>query len=208
MFVLDPKLQNGQKLPKWNHRSRLGQFLGFLDEQSSLVALVQNLITNYVSPQYHLVFDDLFQTVFSSGPLDSMTDAICSNLFDTNRDFYFEDEFDSDGNIVYHTPPLDEVWLDEFEQRDRKERLCHQKDITEQREHARCADLRSAPPLPPCAPVLPSIVNDDDSSLPCTPMLPSIESDIDDFVPPVLHQEGDISPDPDPEPVRENHGWA
>ena len=28
-YVLKPKLQNGQKLPKWNCWSRLGQFLGY-----------------------------------------------------------------------------------------------------------------------------------------------------------------------------------
>ncbi len=28
-YVLEPKLQNGQKLPKWNRWSRLGQFLGY-----------------------------------------------------------------------------------------------------------------------------------------------------------------------------------
>ena len=40
VFVLDPKLQDGKKIPKWNRRSRLGQFLGFSDEHSSLVANV------------------------------------------------------------------------------------------------------------------------------------------------------------------------
>ena len=29
VFVLEAKLQDDQKLPKWNRRSRLGQFLGF-----------------------------------------------------------------------------------------------------------------------------------------------------------------------------------
>jgi hypothetical protein len=41
-YVLEPKLQNGQKLPKWNQRSRLGQFLGYSDEHSSLVANVRH----------------------------------------------------------------------------------------------------------------------------------------------------------------------
>ena len=41
----------------------MGQFLGFSDDHSSLVANVNNLITGYISPQFHLVFDDLFETV-------------------------------------------------------------------------------------------------------------------------------------------------
>ncbi len=58
VFVLEPKLQNDQKLPKWNRLSRMGQFLGFSDEHSSLVSNVRNLRTGYISPQYHLLFDD------------------------------------------------------------------------------------------------------------------------------------------------------
>ena len=57
--MLEAKLQNEQKLPNWNRRSRLGQFLGFSEEHSTLVANVRKLWTGYISPQYHLVFDDL-----------------------------------------------------------------------------------------------------------------------------------------------------
>ena len=32
VFVLDPKLQNDQNIPKWNWRSILGQFLGFSEQ--------------------------------------------------------------------------------------------------------------------------------------------------------------------------------
>ena len=63
VYVLDPKLQDGKKIPKWNRRSRQGQFLGFSDEHSSLVANVRHLTTGHVSPQFHVVFDDHFHTV-------------------------------------------------------------------------------------------------------------------------------------------------
>ena len=94
VFVLDPKLQDGKKIPKWNHGCRLGQFLGFSDEHSSLVANVQNLSTGFVSPQDHVVFDDMFQTVYSSGDNDVVVDEICNNLFEFNQDVFAEDEFD------------------------------------------------------------------------------------------------------------------
>ena len=42
-FVLDARLQDGKKSPKWNARSCLGQFLGYSDEHSSLVANVRHL---------------------------------------------------------------------------------------------------------------------------------------------------------------------
>ena len=110
MYVLEPKLQNGQKLPKWNQRSRLGQFLGYLDEHSSLVANVRHLGMGCVSPQYHVVFDDLFKTVFSSGSEDALVNSICENLHGTSC--YATDEYDAKDNLVYKPPPLDEVWLD------------------------------------------------------------------------------------------------
>ncbi len=50
LYVLKPKLQNGQKLPKWNCWSRLGQFLGYSDEHSSLVANIWHLKMGFVSP--------------------------------------------------------------------------------------------------------------------------------------------------------------
>ena len=76
-YVLKPKLQNGQKLPKWNRRSRLGLFLGYSDEHSSLVANIRHLKTGYVSPQYHVVFDNLFETVFRPGANNALVDSIC-----------------------------------------------------------------------------------------------------------------------------------
>ena len=87
-----------------------------------------------MSPQFHVVFDDLFQTVFSSGDNNTVIDAICNNLFETNREVYAEDEFDADENLVYRPPPLDEVWLDESERQDRRDQLCCQREITEERE--------------------------------------------------------------------------
>ncbi len=110
--MLESKLQNGQKLPKWNRWSRLGQFLGYSYEHSSLVANIWHLKMGYVSPQYHVVFDDLFKTVFSSGADDALVNSICENLYGTSCEIYATDEYDAHDNLVYKPPPLDEVWLD------------------------------------------------------------------------------------------------
>ena len=64
-YVLDPRLQDGHKLPRWNPRSKMGQFLGRSREHSSSVALVRNLNTGAVSAQFHVVFDDHFTTTSS-----------------------------------------------------------------------------------------------------------------------------------------------
>ena len=67
IYVPDAKLQDGHKLPKWSRRACMGQFLSFSREHSSLVAMVRNLHTGFISPQYHVVFDDKFETVYHDG---------------------------------------------------------------------------------------------------------------------------------------------
>lgn len=127
VYVLDPALQDNKKIPKWNKRARQAQFVGFSEQHSSLVAKVRHLVTGHISPQYHVVFDDLFQTVFNDAQHDEVTDAICKELFEDSRDIYVEPEYDDDGHLVYSPPPLDEIWLTEPERRERKQRLRDQR---------------------------------------------------------------------------------
>ena len=68
--------------------------------------------TGYVSLQYHVVFDDLFETVFSSGANNTLIDSICENLYGTSCKVYATNEYNAHHNLVYKPPPLDEVWLD------------------------------------------------------------------------------------------------
>ena len=70
------KHQHDQQLPQWTRRARLGQFVGFSDEHSSLVANVWHLTTGYISPLFHVVFDDLFETVNCIGVDDRIVESI------------------------------------------------------------------------------------------------------------------------------------
>ena len=63
VFVLDNKLQANQALQKWESRARIGLYLGPSPRHSRSISLVLNLRTGMVSPQYHVRFDDLFETV-------------------------------------------------------------------------------------------------------------------------------------------------
>jgi hypothetical protein len=63
VYVLDPRIQDGKKLPHWSPRSRRGQYVGYLPEHASTVPLVLNLTTHCISTQFHVVFDDWFTTV-------------------------------------------------------------------------------------------------------------------------------------------------
>ena len=64
VFVLDSRLQSSSVgPPKWDSRTRLGIYVGRSPYHAGSVALVLNPITGYVSPQYHVAFDDDSTTV-------------------------------------------------------------------------------------------------------------------------------------------------
>lgn len=63
-YVLDSRLQSGLGgVPKWEPRSSLRIYVGLSPLHSTNVAMVLNPYTGLVSPQYHVVFDDHFQTL-------------------------------------------------------------------------------------------------------------------------------------------------
>ena len=64
VFILDSPNQSGSiGTPKWQPRSHTGIYLGHSPCHASSVALVLNLRTGLVSPQFHVVYDDEFTTV-------------------------------------------------------------------------------------------------------------------------------------------------
>jgi hypothetical protein len=66
VYVLDPKIQQGQKLPRWAPKSKRGMFLGLSQQHASEVPLVLNIVTGSITTQLYVLFDDLFTTVTSS----------------------------------------------------------------------------------------------------------------------------------------------
>jgi hypothetical protein len=72
IYVLDTALQDGHKISKWSPRACLGLFLGFSDLHSSQVPLVMNVQTGKISPQYHVIFDNKFETVNSLSATESL----------------------------------------------------------------------------------------------------------------------------------------
>jgi hypothetical protein len=56
VYVLDPRLQDGHKIPKREPCARFGLFVGFLPLHLPLVPLVLNIQTGNISPQYHVIF--------------------------------------------------------------------------------------------------------------------------------------------------------
>ena len=65
-YVLEPKYQKpGLDITKWDLSSQRGVNMGFSKINSTQVGLVLNFLTGSISPQYHVLFDDLFSTVVS-----------------------------------------------------------------------------------------------------------------------------------------------
>ena len=62
-YVLDPRIQDGAKLPRWQPKSRRGQFLGYSKKHASTISLIRNCNTGSVTPQFHVVFDEWFTTL-------------------------------------------------------------------------------------------------------------------------------------------------
>ena len=112
VYVLTPKLKDGQKIPKWEPRSNRGQFVGRSPLHASTVGLVWNLQTGSIMPQFHLVYDDYFETVHSREDQEpaSWNELLCFNRFQT--------EFDEDQNV----PDLPDEWLNPQEMVQRRER--------------------------------------------------------------------------------------
>jgi hypothetical protein len=63
VYALQNRLQAGNRIPKWNPRARIGLNLGTSPRHAASVSLVLNLQTGLVSPQYHVTYDDFFETV-------------------------------------------------------------------------------------------------------------------------------------------------
>ena len=111
VYVLTPKLKDGQKIPKWEPRSKRGQFVGHSPLHASTVGLVRNLQTGNITPQFHLVYNDYFETVHSR---DDQEPESWNELLRFNR---FQTEFDEDQNV----PDLPDEWLNPQELIQRRE---------------------------------------------------------------------------------------
>ena len=64
--MLHNALQTWQGVPKWKQPARLGIYLGPSPSHARTVALILNPRTGHVSPQFHVKFDDFFETVGNS----------------------------------------------------------------------------------------------------------------------------------------------
>jgi len=176
VYVLDPRLQDGRKIPRWQPRSRRGVFVGFSKTHASTIPLILNVHTLSISPQFHVVFDDWFSTIprISPEPIDPNIDpntppAAWYDLFEieTSR---FRLDFDTDDD-----PGLSDEWLDADELEHR--RYLARQDIAR---HAPPPDSDQRESLVPPATPIPQA--------PPMPVPQPLQSTNDDALPPLTFQ--------------------
>lgn len=65
MYVLDRKLQGNTGIfHKWKERSRIGTYLGRSYEHTKSIALVIDITTGLMSPQFHIKVDMTLSTIY------------------------------------------------------------------------------------------------------------------------------------------------
>jgi hypothetical protein len=109
VYILEPKLRDGHKIPKWEPWSHRGQYMGVSSQHASSVHLVRNLQTSLITPQYHLVFDDFFETIFLDGEQEP---SVWPDLVVFQS---FANDFDVEG----YRPELSDEWLNPIELQER-----------------------------------------------------------------------------------------
>jgi hypothetical protein len=93
VFVLDPSLHQGHKIPCWWPCSRVSIYLGLSPEHASSIPLVLSTTSGLVSPQFHVVFDDEFTT--TNCLHTNLLPSKWPTLLSTSSAKYVDDDFDS-----------------------------------------------------------------------------------------------------------------
>src|SRR5210317_1983839 len=77
IYVLDGALANGRTLPRWKPRSDRSMYMGNSIKHGHGVPSVLNLCTGKITSQYHVIFDNWFQTVLATpdSPINFNDDA-------------------------------------------------------------------------------------------------------------------------------------
>ena len=79
------------------------------------------------------MFDDLFETTYHRGQNEPVIDQLCNNIFDFSRSWYAEEEYETEGQLIYRPPPLPDVWIDDPGRQEQKEHLGKQWQCQERR---------------------------------------------------------------------------
>ena len=114
VFVLDPKLQDGNCIPKWKARSRRGQYVGIATDHSTTVGRILNINAGKMSPQYHVIYDDTFSSVpnTKSGGINKEAEITAEHWKEMTIKGLERSLPDPDPELNETVPPLADEWLE------------------------------------------------------------------------------------------------
>ncbi|CAJ1935465.1 unnamed protein product [Cylindrotheca closterium] len=104
VYVLEKKIQDGQKLPWWQPRSTRQIYVGLSKKHASSVPLCLNPATGAITSQFHIVFDDEFSTIATS--VDDLPDFGSNEWMKLFGDSIYQYIVDDDHD---HEPPVDQA---------------------------------------------------------------------------------------------------
>jgi hypothetical protein len=99
VYVLDRRMQEGTSPPKWTKRTTQKVYVGHLHHYSRSVPMVWDPKTKLVSPQFHVMFDDHFDTVQPPDPNIKHADTM-DRLFRDNR-YTYDDPFGNEHTYIF-----------------------------------------------------------------------------------------------------------
>jgi hypothetical protein len=99
VYVLYRRMQEGTSPPKWTKRTTQKVYVGHLHQYSKSVRMVWDPKTKLVSPQFHVMFDDNFDTVQAPDPNIKQADTM-DWLFKTNR-YTYDDPFRNEHTYLF-----------------------------------------------------------------------------------------------------------
>jgi hypothetical protein len=116
-FVLSNEMQDGKATHKFSKaRSYMGVFVGLSPAHAGSVPLIFNPSTKLVSPQYHVIFDEGFETSTSTNTaeLQQLVQAQLSKIgTDSSDEWIFSDEFDNDQSRHFFDASWDLLGIEE-----------------------------------------------------------------------------------------------
>jgi hypothetical protein len=99
VYVLDRRMQEGTSPPKWTKRTTQKVYVGHLHHYSKSVPMIWDPKTKLVSPQFHVMFDNNFDTVQANDPNIRHTETM-DRLFKTNS-YKYDDPFGNEHTYLF-----------------------------------------------------------------------------------------------------------
>ena len=107
VYVLDKKISDGMKLPRWSPRSQRMINMGLSSKHSTMSPLVLNPASGAITPQFHVVFDDWFATIATSvHSLPDFNSSAWARMFGESQFQFSDDESDDTPPDDAKLPPL------------------------------------------------------------------------------------------------------